>query len=59
MKKGHTLTLVIQAEKIMHDLHVGDSISVNGVCLTVTNFQKRNLKQMLCQKPLNIRLSQL
>lgn len=36
--KGHTLTLVIEAQKIMHDLHLGDSIAVNGVCLTVTKF---------------------
>src|SRR3954447_7874831 len=40
VKKGNTLTLVIQAEKIMLDLHEGDSISVNGVCLTVTKFSK-------------------
>lgn len=38
--KGHTLILRIQAEKIMHDLHDGDSIAVNGVCLTVTSFTK-------------------
>jgi len=40
MKKGHTLTLLIHAEKIMQDLHEGDSIAVNGVCLTVTHFSK-------------------
>ena len=39
-QKGHTLTLMIQAKDIMKDLHVGDSISVNGVCLTVTGFSK-------------------
>lgn len=38
--KGNTLVLVIGAEKIMTDLHVGDSIAVNGVCLTVTKFTK-------------------
>ena len=38
--KGNTLVLVIAAEKIMTDLHVGDSIAVNGVCLTVTKFTK-------------------
>ena len=40
MQKGNTLPLVIEAEKIMNDLHVGDSIAVNGVCLTVTKFTK-------------------
>ena len=38
--KGNTLVLVIAAEKIMTDLHVGDSIAVNGVCLTVTKFTR-------------------
>lgn len=36
--KGHTLLLKIRADKIMQDLHEGDSIAVNGVCLTVTSF---------------------
>lgn len=40
VQKGNTLVLVIAAEKIMTDLHVGDSIAVNGVCLTVTKFTK-------------------
>ncbi|MDN5293539.1 MAG: riboflavin synthase [Eubacteriales bacterium] len=31
------LRLVIRAEKIMADLKLGDSVAVNGVCLTVTN----------------------
>lgn len=31
-------TLVITAEKILEDMHVGDSISVNGACLTVIDF---------------------
>jgi riboflavin synthase len=38
--KGHTLVLKIEAEKIMRDIHEGDSIAVNGVCLTVTSFTK-------------------
>lgn len=28
----------IQAEKVLSDVHIGDSIAVNGVCLTVTSF---------------------
>lgn len=39
-QKGNTLVLAIEAEKIMKDIHVGDSIAVNGVCLTVTTFSK-------------------
>ena len=36
-KGVHCASLVIAAGKIMEDLHVGDSIAVNGVCLTVTD----------------------
>ena len=31
-KGVHCASLVIAAGKIMEDLHVGDSIAVNGVC---------------------------
>ena len=58
LKKGNTLTLVVQAEKIMHDLHEGDSISVNGVCLTVTKFSKDKFEADVCLKPLNTHLFQ-
>jgi riboflavin synthase len=30
--------LVVHAEKVLEDVHVGDSISVNGACLTVVSF---------------------
>ena len=32
--------LVISASKIMADMHIGDSIAVNGVCLTVVLFSE-------------------
>ena len=28
----------VRAKKVLEDVHIGDSISVNGVCLTVTEF---------------------
>ncbi|OCA85705.1 riboflavin synthase subunit alpha [Bacillus sp. FJAT-27225] len=34
--------LSISASKVLEDVHLGDSISVNGVCLTVTSFSKSN-----------------
>ncbi|KAB2338138.1 riboflavin synthase [Cytobacillus depressus] len=37
---GSTIQLTIQASKILHDIHLGDSVSVNGVCLTVTEFNQ-------------------
>jgi riboflavin synthase len=30
--------VAIEAKKILSDVHLGDSIAVNGVCLTVTSF---------------------
>lgn len=37
-KKGNSMRLSIAAHKIMSDLAIGDSIAVNGICLTVTDF---------------------
>lgn len=40
IQKGrHSAVLHISAEKILSDTHIGDSIAVNGVCLTVTAVQ--------------------
>lgn len=30
----------VNASKILEDMHIGDSIAVNGLCLTVTSFDK-------------------
>ncbi|MGG3801129.1 riboflavin synthase [Metabacillus fastidiosus] len=32
------IVLTIKAKKVLEDVHLGDSIAVNGVCLTVTSF---------------------
>lgn len=37
-------TLAIDAEEILTDVHLGDSIAVNGVCLTVTSFDKNHFE---------------
>lgn len=37
-RNGRSLILTVAAKKILTDVHIGDSISVNGVCLTVTQF---------------------
>lgn len=39
---GKTLELVINASLILSDIKLGDSIAVNGVCLTVTRYTKNN-----------------
>lgn len=33
-----SMQLTIESKKILEDIHVGDSIAVNGVCLTVISF---------------------
>ncbi|MBT2727806.1 riboflavin synthase [Bacillus sp. ISL-75] len=37
-RTGESFVLAIEAKKILNDVHLGDSIAVNGVCLTVTSF---------------------
>lgn len=39
-RKSNTLALSIMSNKIITDINNGDSIAINGVCLTVTKFQK-------------------
>ena len=36
-KGAHSAILEIQAKVVLEDIHLGDSIAVNGVCLTVTD----------------------
>ena len=40
-KQGEFAVVTIQASKVLQDVHLGDSIAVNGVCLTVTSFSER------------------
>lgn len=39
-RKPHALEMTIRAKIILEDVKRGDSISVNGVCLTVSSFTK-------------------
>lgn len=42
IQKGAASSFIkIQADKIFSDMHIGDSIAVNGVCLTVTDFGRK------------------
>ncbi|KAF1842541.1 Lumazine-binding protein [Cucurbitaria berberidis CBS 394.84] len=41
---GGGTSLTISASDILGDAHLGDSISVNGTCLTVTEFDKSSFK---------------
>lgn len=39
---GPALELTIDAKKVLEDIHIGDSISVNGVCLTVIRYDSKS-----------------
>lgn len=41
-KQGEAMVMIIEAERILKDVAIGDSIAVNGVCLTVTEFGGRS-----------------
>ncbi len=36
--------LTVSAKKVLEDIHIGDSIAVNGICLTVTDFDNKSFK---------------
>lgn len=38
--KGTSGSIAIQAKKVLENTQIGDSIAVNGICLTVTTLQK-------------------
>ncbi|MFD1738808.1 riboflavin synthase [Bacillus salitolerans] len=38
--QGEAIEMTIKAQTILKDVKLGDSIAVNGVCLTVTSFSK-------------------
>jgi riboflavin synthase len=72
-RSGQAMLLTISARKILHDVHLGDSIAVNGVCLTVVAFdaasftvdvmpetyRKTNLKELRTGMPVNLERAML
>lgn len=42
-KQGQAMVLTIAARRITSDVHLGDSIAVNGVCLTVVAFDSASI----------------
>jgi riboflavin synthase len=39
-QSGEAIVMTIISKQLLSDVHLGDSIAVNGVCLTVTSFDK-------------------
>lgn len=46
--------LIIQSQKIIEDSKIGDSISVNGVCLTITDINKNLIKFHISETTMKI-----
>lgn len=56
----NALRLTIAAKKILEDIHLGDSIAVNGICLTVVDFHSDSFSADVMQETLSrTSLSQL
>ena len=54
VKKGTaSAILTIQAEKVLEGTHIGDSIAVNGVCLTVTGIHDNTFTADVMHETLN------
>lgn len=54
IEKGtHSAVLQIQASDVLEDVKKGDSIAVNGVCLTVTDFDSCSFRADVMHETLN------
>lgn len=54
IRKGQTSSFIeIQAKTVLSDVHLGDSIAVNGVCLTVTEFAADSFRADVMNETLN------
>lgn len=54
LRKGaHSCVLTVNAKTVLEDVHLGDSIATNGVCLTVTSFTKSGFSADVMHETLN------
>ena len=51
--KAHGIRYTIAAKTVMDDLKIGNSISVNGVCLTIVDKEKDSFSMDLVEETLN------
>lgn len=49
----HSAVLHIKATEILADVKIGDSIAVNGVCLTVTSLSENKFSADIMHETLN------
>lgn len=53
IKTTSSIKLTIEAKKIIEDIHLGDSIAVNGICLTVTEFSTSSFTSDVMHETIN------
>ncbi len=54
VNKGiNSAVIRIKAKKILEDVHIGDSIAVNGICLTVTEFSQSEFAADVMHETMN------
>ena len=53
VKSVQSKVITIEAKKIFDDLHLGDSVAVNGTCLTVSSFDNKIFNADVTQETLN------
>ena len=52
-KGAHSCVLTVRAKTVLEDVHLGDSIATNGVCLTVTSFTRDTFSADVMHETLN------
>lgn len=52
-KGAHSCVLTVNASRVLEDVHLGDSIATNGVCLTVTTFTSHSFSADVMHETLN------
>ena len=53
-KSANNASIIVECEKILEDIKLGDSISINGVCQTVTNFDKSSFSAQISAETLDV-----
>lgn len=52
-KGAHSCSITVNARTVLEDVHAGDSIATNGVCLTVTDFTRSSFSADVMHETLN------
>ena len=50
---ANSAVLTVEAKKVLDGIHLGDSIAVSGVCLTVTAFEDQYFRADVMHETLN------